>query len=183
MRGYEILKLIAKSIEESGTGTKGMYLETSKQFYDAISSCEKAKLLRLEYENQLKSQRRLLKKKRINAYHIKNDELTNEPLKVRTAEFSHIRSVAMYKFISDSIDNGLIVNKETHKIITAEGVNDENELLSLCQMCKRDRNKSMGYFMFFTLFCFKNSSCCKFIVELLFKFILAKYLNIILYYF
>ena len=55
-----------------------MYLETSKQFYDAISSCEKAKLLRLEYENQLKSQRRLLKKKRINAYHIKNDELTNE---------------------------------------------------------------------------------------------------------
>ena len=61
VRGYEVLKLIAKSIEESGTGTKGMYLETSKQFYDAISSCEKAKLLRLEYVNKLKSQRRLLK--------------------------------------------------------------------------------------------------------------------------
>ena len=74
VRGYEVLKLIAKSIEESGTGTKGMYLETSKQFYDAISSCEKARLLRLEYENQLKSQSRLLKRKRINAYHIKNDE-------------------------------------------------------------------------------------------------------------
>jgi len=104
-----------------------------------------AKLLRLEYENQLKSQRRLLKKKRINAYHIKNDELTNEPLKVRTAEFSHIRSVAMYKFISDSIDNGLIVNKETHKIITAEGVNDENELLSLCH----SRNWSVDWYDIF----------------------------------
>ena len=145
VRGYEVLKLIAKSIEESGTGTKVMYLETSKQFYDAISSCEKARLLRLEYENQLKSQRRLLKRKRINAYHIKNDELTNEPLKVRSAEFSHIRSVAMYKFISDSIDNGLIVNKETHKIITAEGINDENELLSLCHR----RNWSVDWYDIF----------------------------------
>ena len=81
----------------------------------------------------------------INKEDIKNDELTNEPLKVRSAEFSHIRSVAMYKFISDSIDNGLIVNKETHKIITAEGVNDENELLNLCQ----NRNWSVDWYDIF----------------------------------
>ena len=119
VRGYEVLRLIAKSMEENGTGTKAVYLE--------------AKLLRLEYENQLKTQRKLLKKKRINAYKIKHDELTKEPLKVRTAEFSHIRSVAMYKLISDSIDNGLIVNKNTHSIITSHGINDEIELLDLCK--------------------------------------------------
>lgn len=132
VRGYEVLKLIAKCLEENGTGTKGIYLETSKQYYDSITTCDKAKLLRLEYENQLKNQRKLLKKKRINAHNIKNDELTKEPLIVRSSEFSHIRSVAMYKFISDSIDNGLIVNKETHNIITAQGINDESELLNLC---------------------------------------------------
>ena len=133
VRGYEVLRLIAKSMEENGTGTKAVYLETSKQYYDSISTCDKAKLLRLEYENQLKTQRKLLKKKRINAYKIKHDELTKEPLKVRTAEFSHIRSVAMYKLISDSIDNGLIVNKNTHSIITSHGINDEIELLDLCK--------------------------------------------------
>ena len=132
VRGYEVLRLIAKSLEENGTGTKGIYLETSKQYYDSISSCDKAKLLRIEYENQLKNQRRLLKKKRIKAYNIKHDEWTKQPLKIRYAEFSHIRSVAIYKFISDSIDNGLIVNKDTHNIITSHGINDEDELLNLC---------------------------------------------------
>lgn len=132
VRGYEVLRLIAKSLEEDGTGTKGIYLETSKKYYDSISSCDKAKLLRLEYDNQLKNQRKLLKKKRIKAYKVKYDELTKEPLKTRSAEFSHIRSVAIYKFISDSIDNGLIVNKETHNIITSHGINDEDELLGLC---------------------------------------------------
>ncbi len=133
VRGYEVLKLIAKSLEENGAGTKGVYLETSKKYYDSIATCDKAKLLRLEYDHQLKAQRKLLKKKRIKAYNIKNDELTQEPLKTRTSEFSHIRSVAMYNFMSDSIDNGLIVNKETHTLITAQGVNDENELLDLCK--------------------------------------------------
>jgi len=38
----------------------------------------------------------------------------------------------MYKFISDSIYNGLIINKNTHNIITAQGINDESELLELC---------------------------------------------------
>lgn len=145
VRGYEVLKLIAKSLEENGTGTKGIYLETSKQYYDSIRSCDKAKLLRIEYENQLKSQRRLLKKKRIKAYNIKNDELTKEPLNTRSAEFSHIRSVSMYKFISDSIDNGLVVNKETHNIITSHGINDENELLDLC----KDMNWEINWYDIF----------------------------------
>jgi len=65
-------------------------------------------------------------------YDIKVDELTNEVLR-RGCEFSHIRSVTMYKYISDNIDNGLIVNKETHNLITSRGVNDEDELRDLCE--------------------------------------------------
>ena len=135
IRGCKILEIIARNIEESGVGTKGVYLETSKRYYDSIALCDKAKLLRLEYDNVLKEQRKKLKKKRIKKYHIKYDELTKEELK-RGCEFSHIRSVNMYKFISDNIDNGLIINKETHAIITSQGINDEEELLELCKELK-----------------------------------------------
>ncbi len=39
----------------------------------------------------------------------------------------------MYKYLSDDIDNGLLVNKETHRLITERGIQDEEELLALCQ--------------------------------------------------
>ena len=132
IRGYKVLEVIAKSIEEDGVGTKGIYLETSRKYYDSINLCDKVKLLRLEYDSGLKEQRKKLKKKRIKKYDIKLDELTNEVLR-RGCEFSHIRSVTMYKYISDNIDNGLIVNKETHNLITSRGVNDEDELRDLCE--------------------------------------------------
>lgn len=137
IRGCKVLEIIARNIEENGVGTKGIYLETSKKYYDSINSCDRAKVLRLEYDNSLKEQRKKLKKKRIKKYNIQYDELTKEPLK-RGCEFSHIRSVAMYKYISDNIDNGLIVNKQTHEIITSRSVNDESELLILCKEMKWD---------------------------------------------
>lgn len=132
IRGYKVLEIIARNIEEGGVGTKGLYLETSKQYYDSINLCDKVKLLRLEYDNTMKEQRKKLKKKRIKKYRIKYDELTNESL-TKEAEFSHIRSVCMYKYISDNIENGLIVNKQTHELITSRGINDEEELLELCK--------------------------------------------------
>lgn len=133
IRGCKVLEIIARNIEENGVGTKGIYLETSKKYYDSINLCDRAKILRLEYDNNLKEQRKKLKSKRIRKYNIKYDELTNEVLKKKECEFSHIRSVSMYKYISDNIDNGLIVNKKTHEIITAKAINDEAELLSLCE--------------------------------------------------
>ena len=132
IRGFKIIEIISKCIEEDGVGTKGIYLQTSKSYYESINCCDKVKLLRLEYDNVLKEERKKLKNKRRKKYNIEFDELTGEKLK-RCCEFSHIRSVAMYKSISDNIDNGLIVNKETHQIITSRGVNDEYELLNLCE--------------------------------------------------
>ena len=46
----------------------------------------------------------------------------------------------MYKHLSDQIENGLIVNKETHKIITERGINEENELKLLCEEMGWDTN-------------------------------------------
>lgn len=132
IRGYKILEMIAKDIEENGVGKKGVYLDTSKKYYDSINASDKAKLIRLDYDLTLKEQKKRLKKRRIKKYKIEKDELTREELR-SGHEFSHIRSCAMYKHISDHIDNGLIVNKETHKLITERGINDEEGLRELCK--------------------------------------------------
>lgn len=131
IRGYKILGLLAKIIEENGVGSKGVNLEASKQFFETINQCDAVKLQRLEYDCTLKEARKKLKKKRRQKYQLKNDELTGAPLK-RGFEFSHIRSYALYREISDQIDNGLLVNKETHRLITERGINDESGLLELC---------------------------------------------------
>lgn len=132
IRGFQVLALIAQQSEENGTGTKGLYLDVSKQYYDAVNSCDKVKLLRLEYDKALSATRKSLKSKRKSKYKIKVDELTGEKLRWHS-EFSHIRSVALYGQLADSIDNGLVVNKETHALITAEGINDEEELKDICE--------------------------------------------------
>ena len=60
------------------------------------------------------------------------DELTGKKLDYQRSEFSHIRSVAVYPDLQLEIENGLIVNKETHDIITKENVQNEDDLYSLC---------------------------------------------------
>ena len=133
IRGYKVLELLAKTIEENGAVKKGLNLEASKNFYDAINTCESVRLQRLEYDYTLNEARKKLKKKRRTKYKLTHDELTGEPLIIRSCEFSHIRSQSIYRELSDHIDNGLIVNKETHRLITERGINDENELLSFCK--------------------------------------------------
>nr|WP_307991495.1 hypothetical protein [uncultured Niameybacter sp.] len=133
VRGFKILELIARTIEEDGIGRKGIYLETSKDYYDAINRCDKAARLRMEYDNALKEERKTLKRKRIKKYNLKEDELTGEKLNKSKSDFSHVRSVGIYKTLSDHIENGLIVNKKTHEIITTRGINDEVELKHLCE--------------------------------------------------
>lgn len=133
VRGFKILELIARTIEEDGVGKKGIYLETSKGYYDAINTCDKAARLRMEYNHVVEEECKMLKHKRIKKYRLKEDELTGEKLNPSQSDFSHIRSVAIYKLLSDHIENGLVVNKETHKVITERGINDEIELKHLCE--------------------------------------------------
>ncbi|MDZ5253560.1 hypothetical protein [Clostridium sp. LIBA-8841] len=136
VRGFEIVKLIYKRIEESGAGKTEKYLALSQKYYDAITNSDKARILRLEYGRDMVEIRKALKKKRKNKYKIDADELTLEPLKFKTAEFSHIRSVSLYPESAGNFENGLLVNKETHKLITEKSINDEDELFELCEKMK-----------------------------------------------
>lgn len=136
VRGYEIRKLLDIRIQNEGIGKKKEYLLYSEKIYNAIRDCDSAEKIRTSYDLEIKESRKGLKKKRISKYKIKFDELTGEKLIKRTAEFSHIRSFAMFRDIGDEIENGLIVNKQVHLEITKCGINDEEELKALC-----DKNK------------------------------------------
>ena len=128
-----IIKIIDKFIQGEATGKRTIYLRFSEAIYKAIRDTPEAQVLRTKYQITLKEERKKLKNKRIKKYKIKKDELTDNALIKHRAEFSHIRSFAIFKDIADDIENGLIVNKSTHEIITKEGINDEDELLILCK--------------------------------------------------
>lgn len=133
VRGYEVRRLLDIRIQNEGIGKKKDYLLYSERIYNAIRDCDTAEKIRTSYDLEIKESKKTLKRKRITKYKIEFDELTGENLIKRTAEFSHIRSFAMFRDSGDDIENGLIVNKETHMQITKSGINDEDELISLCK--------------------------------------------------
>lgn len=134
VRGEAVCYLLDSTILNARSMLRENYVKYSQLLYIAIRDCSRARELRGEHYEYIKKQIKTLKRKRINEYQIDFDELTNELLQGATAEFSHIRSVSIFPEWASHMNNGLIVNKNTHKVITQNGVNDENELLSLCEL-------------------------------------------------
>lgn len=130
--GYKLGSLIDQFIQETGEGTKGMYLRYSEELYRAIRDSDTAKKLRLEFALELSDCRKGLKKARMKKYKLDKDELTGLKLLKKSCEFSHIRSFAIFPQFGDNVENGLVVNKDIHDVITNAAVNDEEELFSLC---------------------------------------------------
>ncbi|MDB2116866.1 hypothetical protein [Clostridium paraputrificum] len=124
-----IISIVEKRREEN---PKNRYLSLVMDILNEINECDEIQLLRLKAKNLMEQRVKKLKNKRIRSYKLKEDELTNDPLDKKKAEFSHIRSVAMFPELAEMMWNGLIVNKDTHFIITQVGVNDEEELYKLC---------------------------------------------------
>lgn len=136
-------------MQNAGTISKEKNLKFSYDVYGAIRDSETAKLLRAEYYESVKNYIKKLKKSRINTFDIEFDELTNYPLVKKTSEFSHVRSCSVYPYHMDNIMNGHIVNKETHDIITANSINDENELYDLCEDLGWNTSWYEGYVEYF----------------------------------
>lgn len=124
-----LISIVERRREEN---PKNRYLSLVMDILNEINESDEIQLLRLRGKNLMEQRVKKLKNKRIRSYKLKDDELTNDPLDKKKAEFSHIRSVAMFPELAEMLWNGLIVNKDTHSIITQVGVNDEEELYRLC---------------------------------------------------
>lgn len=130
IRGSVVVALLDRCIQIT-CGNRERYLLYSEELYRYIRESDKPKRLKAEFIISINEARTGLKSKRISFYNINKDELTNGRL-FKDCEFSHIRSFRMYPELADNINNGLIVNKDIHRIITDKAINDEDDLYSLC---------------------------------------------------
>ena len=132
----EVMKFITKRLEKLPSGKTRNYLLLVEEFLLNIRDSDKFVNIRNEIASDYKLETTKLKNKRKRK--LKNDgiksfldELTGKKL-IRGSEFSHIRAKSVYPDLSLNIDNGLLVNKETHELITSLMIVTEDELLKLC---------------------------------------------------
>jgi hypothetical protein len=128
----EVNRILGNIIQSAGSLKREQYAEFSESIGLAIRNCDKAKLLRAEMYESIRSEKRKLKSTRIRLLSIAHDELTQKPL-LPSCQFSHIRSCAIYPNLATSYWNGLILNQNIHQIITKNEINDEHQLLELCK--------------------------------------------------
>jgi hypothetical protein len=131
IRGTEICQLLDKTIQSAGKIKKEDYLRFSESLYKELRDAPDVKLLRAAHYELTADLRRRLKKERQRSLRIETDELTGKPLKIHS-DFSHIRSVASYFELSSYSWNGLLVNRDTHQLITEHNIHDEEALRTLC---------------------------------------------------
>ncbi|HHQ4505563.1 TPA: hypothetical protein ACSP3X_000352 [Aeromonas hydrophila] len=136
VKGEAVLFLLSESVLNARSLLREIALQYSQQLYIAIQDCDKARLMRAEHYEFVKKIVKNLKMNRMRCFNIESDELTNIELHKVSAEFSHIRSASLYPHLATFQENGLIVNKDTHALITRFNINDEDELLALCKQKK-----------------------------------------------
>ncbi len=133
VRSAEVTKWILYRLE-SATGTKEEYLKYTQKILQSVMEEPAVRIFKLEAALAWQSQKKLLKSARIKTYAINSDELTGESLKRGLgSDFSHIISAASDPELADRIWNGLIVNTETHKLITAREITNQEDLWCLCE--------------------------------------------------
>lgn len=101
-----------------------------------ISKSPEAKAQKGDFEDYAKKQEKKLSQKRQLRNNVKNDEITGELLKGK-GDFHHKNKKTIYPDPVDRLDitKGVIVNKETHKDIHKNGINNEKLLVKYKKNC------------------------------------------------
>ncbi|MBD2269508.1 hypothetical protein H6F62_12215 [Anabaena sp. FACHB-1391] len=133
IKGSEVIKSLNRIIQNAGSIKREGYARYSENMYLRIRDSEDAQLQRAKRYEFIKEYRDEMRRIRIAAFDLEYCELTNEPLMDKHNDFSHIRSVSVDLELADKIWNGLVVNRQIHKIITEHFINDEAQLLDLCK--------------------------------------------------
>ena len=103
-----------------------------------ISRASDTKSQKGDFEDYARKTEKRLGKTRRREYDINNDEITGEPLS-GTGDFHHANKKTLHTDPVQRLDpnKGIMVNRETHKDIHSNNINDENELAQY----KRRRSK------------------------------------------
>jgi len=125
---YRLNELIQSPIRNK----RREYLKVSDKIGTAVRDSTFVHNKQLIYTEHIEDVKKKLKSQRIKTYTILLDELTLEPLDIAHSEFHHIRRQSIYPNLISFIWNGLIINKQTHHIITQNNISDEYDLEALC---------------------------------------------------
>jgi hypothetical protein len=136
IRGTALGKMIDENVQGARTSKKRKYSKFSRDLYQVIVDHEVCENIR-HYAHEVKtSELRKMKSKRVNflvgSEYEGKDELTLKPL-ASHAHFSHIRSASLFPELALAVWNGLLVNQDTHDIITRKNIQDEKQLYGLCK--------------------------------------------------
>lgn len=132
VRGDAVHQMIDYKLQNAGYIRREHYLRLSEMYYLAARDSKYARTIRYERYENIRENLKKMKQSRISYMNNSYDELTGQLLDSQSSEFSHIRSVSIYPELALYVENGLLVNKSTHKTITQYKINDENQLYSLC---------------------------------------------------
>ena len=135
VRGTRVGAWVDETIQRPTAARTSKYLGYSEEIYRRVRDHPEVRELRADFLHGMKSAMLRLKKKRIKRLKLTRDELTGSAL-VTTAQFSHIRAVSAYFELADKDWNGVVVNPQTHSLITAADVLDENTLKTICRKHK-----------------------------------------------
>lgn len=132
VRGDAVHQMIDYKLQNAGYIRREHYLRLSEMYYLAARDSDYIRNIRYEHYENIRENRKNMKTSRLSYIDHNFDELTGQLLDRRSSEFSHIRSVSIYPELALYLENGLLVNKDTHTIITNNSINDEDELYRLC---------------------------------------------------
>jgi len=133
---YRLLEIMQSPIPNK----RREYLRLSESMGQQARDADAVEVIRLRHTEFIADTKSQLKAKRIQQHNIQYDELTGYSLDVRSAEFHHIRRQSIHTNLISMIWNGVVINKDTHDLITSRYISDEYDLLALCQEMEWDQS-------------------------------------------
>lgn len=128
-----VIYILNELIQSPIKNKRREYLKVSDKIGTAVRDSAFVHNKQLIYSEHIEDAKKKLKSQRIKMYNISLDELTFEPLELSSSEFHHIRRQSIYPNLISFIWNGLVINKQTHTIITQSDISDEYDLEVLCK--------------------------------------------------
>jgi len=126
-----VVYMLSELIQRPISHKRREYLRVSEKIGIKVRDSDPVEVIRFKYKEFIEETKKRLKQQRIKEFNISFDELTGETLN-KSAEFHHIRRQSIYPNMISLLWNGVIINKETHDIITARDISDEYDLKNLC---------------------------------------------------
>lgn len=115
------------------TGRTRQYLNVAMESYERILNLSQVRDLKEVFLDDIRNNRSLLKTQRIAQYNITVCEFTGQDIiNPQDVEFAHIESVVSNPMLALSVDNGVIIQKAIHQILTRNGIHGYEGMYNFC---------------------------------------------------